>query len=64
MPDAPHRSPADPHKTRPLAGEALRFLAVGAAATALQYVILVSLVVTVWNFALNCQWSFRPVGVP
>jgi putative flippase GtrA len=36
--------PALHRKTRPVVGEALRFLAVGAAATALQYAILVALV--------------------
>jgi putative flippase GtrA len=36
--------PARSHKPRPLAAEALRFLAVGAVATALQYAILVALV--------------------
>ena len=43
MPDAAVM-PAPPHKVRPLAGAALRFLAVGAGATALQYAILVALV--------------------
>jgi len=43
MPDA-NVMPALHHKARSLAGEALRFLAVGAAATALQYAILIALV--------------------
>ena len=37
-------APEPLNKARPLAGEALRFLAVGAVATALQYAILVALV--------------------